>query len=267
MINKNKEKNKILDGLEEFFRKDRVNILVTDSGLGGVSVAADVYERLKNSGIFTHGNVIFFNAQAHPEYVYNKMATNEQKIAVFDESLKKMEEKFKPDILLIACNTLSVLYAKTRHAKATKYPVIGIVETGVNLIKQSLKEEPNSDIFIFGTETTIDQGTYKKMLTKLGVAADKIYTQAFPGLADAIDNSPRGKETTRLVHKYVLDALEGYQRNRKSIIVSLNCTHFGYSDNLIPAEFSNSKKSHVFCQINSFAVKMKYMESMAKIFK
>jgi len=46
--------------LENFFSKDSVSIIVTDSGLGGVSVAADVVERMKNGGIFKKVDVVFF---------------------------------------------------------------------------------------------------------------------------------------------------------------------------------------------------------------
>jgi hypothetical protein len=48
--------------LNNIFEKEDITIVVTDSGLGGLSVAADVTERLKDSGIFRSARIIFFNS-------------------------------------------------------------------------------------------------------------------------------------------------------------------------------------------------------------
>jgi len=42
-----------------------VAIVVTDSGLGGLSVAADLAARLPESGVFRNARIVFYNALFH----------------------------------------------------------------------------------------------------------------------------------------------------------------------------------------------------------
>ncbi len=225
--------------LGEFLGKDNVNIVVLDSGVGGISVAADLYERTKRSGIFAAANITFFNAKPHPTTGYNSLGTDKEKILTFDQVLQSMGNRLEPDLLLLACNTLSVLYPKTAHSSSTAYPVVGIVETGVNLIKKSLEEQQHSDVFIFGTETTIEQGTHKNILTDQGVAVDRIHTKACPGLTLAIENDPHDSVTTSLIDQYVSEAVEGYTQNGNTLFTSLNCTHYGYSSDVFRDAFAH----------------------------
>jgi glutamate racemase len=224
--------------LEKFFMKKNVNILVTDSGLGGLSVAADVYERLKGSGVFESANVIFFNAQPHLSSGYNSVDTDEQKIGMFESALNAMEKNFKPDILLIACNTLSVIYPKTEYSQKVNYPVIGIVETGVQLIQSELQKQPDADVFIYATKTTVQQNTHKRMLTEQGADGDKITTEACLKLAGAIERGSHDEHTRELVREYVDESLVNYQPSEKPVLVSFNCTHYGYVSDLFAEEFN-----------------------------
>ncbi|GAB4364774.1 MAG: hypothetical protein Kow0042_03570 [Calditrichia bacterium] len=214
--------------LERFFNKKEVTILVTDSGLGGVSVAADVVERLKHSGVFKKAEVVFFNAQPHIKSGYNMQKTTEQKVAIFENVLRAMEEKLKPDLLMIACNTLSVLYPLTDFSKQTEIPVVGVVETGVDLIEQNLREHPESPVIIFATSTTVKQNNHKRMLMERGIPEEKIITQACPRLAGSIERGYQSKETDSLVNKYVSAAIEHLGQVDVPVFISFNCTHYGY---------------------------------------
>lgn len=214
--------------LANFFAKSSVNILVTDSGLGGVSVAADVYERMKDSGVFEKVNVTFFNAQPHIKSGYNSMETTDQKVQVFENALNAINDNFDPDMILIACNTLSVLYPLTPFSKTTNIPVIGIVETGVNQIKNALDDDPTSRVLIFATKTTVSQGSHKKMLMKNGIDENRIITQACPKLAGAIERGTQSEETIGLVKKYVNEALQNTPNDGQPFYASFNCTHYGY---------------------------------------
>ena len=48
---------------------------------------------------------------------------------------------------------------------------------------------------IFGTQTTIDAGTYPRLLTERGVDPARIISQACPGLADTISEDRQGERT------------------------------------------------------------------------
>lgn len=224
--------------ITNFFAKDSVKILVTDSGLGGVSVAADIVSRMKNSGVFEYVQVIFFNAQPHEKSGYNSMKSTEQKIEVFNNALIAIEENFHPDLILIACNTLSVLYEYTEFASSAEYPVLGIVGTGVDLIKNKIYDNDDSKVLLFATETTVNQNKHIEGLIKVGISSERVIPQACPKLAGFIERDPESDTTISLVNKYVNSALEFIDEGDSSIYVSYNCTHYGYIDKIFRQVFS-----------------------------
>jgi glutamate racemase len=215
--------------LEHFFQKQQVTIAVTDSGLGGLSVAAEAVRKMKEARIFERVDFVFFNALFSNEGGYNSLKTRAEKIPVFDSALESLERNFHPDIILIGCNTLSVLYKDTRFSKRTKIPVVGIVASGIELIAGGMREHPEASIIIFGTPTTISEGTYQEGLMVQGFSARQIQVQSCPELEGFIENDPRGDETEMLISGCVSEAVQKLSSPPPPLLVSLNCTHYGYS--------------------------------------
>jgi hypothetical protein len=169
--------------------KEDVTILITDSGMGGLSVAADLAARLPESGVFRDARVVFYNAQ-FAGTGYNGLDSEEEKALIFGEVLDAMMEQYEPDMLLIACNTLSVVYENTEFAKNPPIPVVGIVETGVDLIAEQFEKTPDATAIVFGTLTTIESGVHKDFLVAGGYPEDRIVGQAAHRLAGAIERGP-----------------------------------------------------------------------------
>lgn len=213
---------------ELFTDKEDVTILVTDSGLGGLSVAADVALRLPSSGVFKNARIVFFNSLFHNRSGYNSLKTEAEKIRIFNTALNAMAKKYRPDLLLIACNTLSVFYDKTPFSKKAKFPVIGIVETGVDEIAKQFDKQPDATVIIFATKTTIASNSHKDQLIARGYPASQIIGQACHKLAGSIERGYDSEETTKYIHQFVNEAL-GQIEQPMPIFASLNCTHFGYS--------------------------------------
>ncbi len=226
--------------LAEFFDNEEVTILVTDSGLGGLSVAADVAARLPKSGVFEKARIVFFNSLFHNRSGYNSLDSEAEKVRIFDTALDAMRKKYDPDLLLIACNTLSVLYDKTRFAKRAKFPVLGIVETGVDLIAQQFDQTPEATAIIFATKTTIGSNSHKNRLVSRGYPADQIVGQACHRLAGAIERGFDSEETMQYVREFVPQALEKKMDANRPVFASLNCTHFGYSIEQFRQVFENA---------------------------
>lgn len=224
-------KQKDLDQMvTEFFTNNKdVTILVIDSGLGGLSVAADVAARLPKGGVFEQARIVFFNSLFHNRSGYNSLKSEKEKVRIFNTALKAMNKKYHPDLLLIACNTLSVLYDKTPFAKKAKFPVIGIVETGVDLIAREFDENPDATALIFATKTTIGSNAHKNLLVRQGYPADQIVGQACHKLAGSIERGYDSEETIGYIRQYVTEALEKISNPEMPIFASLNCTHYGYS--------------------------------------
>ena len=215
--------------LKHFFQKESVTIAVTDSGLGGLSVMAEAVRRMKEAGVFKKVDFVFCSALFSLEGGYNSLRTRKEKVRIFSSALESLAKNFHPDLILIACNTLSVLYADTMFSRKTKIPVVGIIETGVELISQSLRGNPGSWAIIFGTPTTISEGTHKKRLMDRGFDSSRIVVMSCPELENYIEKDYAGDETEMLIAACVDEALQKVATPRPPLFVSLNCTHFGYS--------------------------------------
>jgi glutamate racemase len=140
-----------------------------------------------------------------------------------------MRDRYDPDIILVACNTLSVLIPDTAFARSSSVPVVGIVANGVEQIAQHLRDQPLARNIIFATQTTVDEGTHKNLLLAQGVENDQIVTQACPQLTQYIEQGYDSPYTEMLIDAYVDEALTGMDRGSGPLTVSFNCTHFGYS--------------------------------------
>ena len=209
-------------------KKPDVTIVVTDSGLGGLSVAADLAARLPASGIVRSARIVFVNAEPDVAFGYNDMKREADKVRVFDGALATMEARYKPDLILIACNTLSVVYPGTAHAKKGRTETVEIVGLGADLIRRELAAKPDATAIVFATKTTIESGAHKKLLVEKGVPADHVVGEACPRLAGAIERGSASEETVAYVKKFVAEALEKKPAKGGPLVVSLNCTHFGY---------------------------------------
>ncbi len=215
--------------LSRFFQKDSVTIAVTDSGLGGLSVMAEAVRRMKEAGIFKRADFVFFNALFSLEGGYNSLKTREEKVEIFNSALESLEKNFHPDLILIGCNTLSVLYEDTAFSRKTKIPVVGIVEAGVELISQNFRNRPDATVIILGTPTTISEGAHKKRLLEQGFDSARIIVQSCPELENYIEKDFAGDETEMLISACVDEALQKMPSPPPPLLVSLNCTHYGYS--------------------------------------
>jgi glutamate racemase len=215
--------------LGRFFGKESVTVAVTDSGLGGLAVMAEAVRRMKDAGVFRKADFVFFNTLFSLEGGYNSLKTRREKIDVLNSALQSLGKTFHPDLILIGCNTLSALYKSTSFSRTTKIPVIGIIETGVALISGGLRDHPDAVVILFGTPTTIAEQAHEKALARLGFSASRIAVQACPELETYIEEDCGGAETEMLIAACLDEALAKIAPPRPPLLVSLNCTHYGYS--------------------------------------
>ncbi len=203
--------------------------MVTDSGLGGLSIVADLASRLPKSGVFRSARIVFFSALFKEKSGYNSLKTEADKARIFHIVLKSMEDRYSPDLLLIGCNTLSVVYPETPFSRQPAFPVVGIIETGADLIAREFERTPEATAVIFATRTTIDSEVHKKILEARGIAPKKIVAQACHKLAGAINRGAGSEETKGLINGFVAEALARVPKPAVPLFASLNCTDYGYS--------------------------------------
>jgi glutamate racemase len=200
-----------------------MHLIVTDSGLGGLSVCAGIERALRESG---HAVLItYVNAWPEEGQGYNDLPDVPSRARRFDAALDAMAA-MRPDRLVIACNTLSILYEHTAFRALAPAPVDGIVDIGVALFERALKESPGAAIVLLGTKTTIESGVHRDRLVRRGVDAARIGSAACHGLAAAIERSPSGPDTIARVQACAAAARDAAPPG-EPLFAGLCCTHYG----------------------------------------
>jgi len=230
------------------------HILITDSGVGGLSVCAYAEAFLRTNGVAEPTRLTYVNASAENDFGYNALSSRQKKLEHFDRFLHIVADKYSPDLIYVACNTLSVLLPETGFFAAGKVPVKGIVETGVNRLIRDLGTPPGRDVMIFGTVTTIEAQTYPTMLIKRGIQEKHIISQACPGLCDTISEDRSGGQAGMEIERYVRAALEKSQGKLETCLAFLACTHYGYRKELFAAAFKKAGIQAEVLNPNEFAI-------------
>lgn len=215
------------------FADNELRIVVTDSGLGGLSVMAELEKELRRRNHFGNIRLIFFNSLAASDFGYNAIITTEKKAEVFNSSLNSIENLFNPHLILIACNTLSVVYEDTDFKKRTDTEVLGIIDLGIELIEEKLHSNKSSNILLLGTPTTINSNSYKNRLIKHGISESKIINQSCPLLESEIQINPKSNKVKLMTENFLKEALSQSEYLSDKVITSLCCTHYGYSEEII----------------------------------
>jgi glutamate racemase len=230
-----------------------MHVVITDSGVGGLSVCAYAERSVRIDGTTDRVRLTFANAAPANDYGYNSMATHAEKVETFDRFLRRVNERFRPDQIYVACNTLSVLMHETPFATQKIAPLKGIVTTGAALLQRELQRDPSRTAIIFGTKTTIDAGTYPRMLAGRGIASPRVVSQACPGLADTISEDREGSKTRAEIDHWVRTALGKATNGSARVVALLACTHYGYRRNEFAQSFADANVDAIVIDPNERA--------------
>ncbi|MFH0735462.1 MAG: hypothetical protein V1773_13490 [bacterium] len=230
----------------------KLTILVTDSGLGGLNVAAKIRANLDNGLFANEINVIYFNALPEKGRGYNSINNLAEKVKIFNSALNGMVKNCNPDIILIACNTLSVVYQHTEFYKNPKVEVMGIVDLGVRMILNFL-DNKDTQIVLFGTPTTIQGEAHKNLLINQGINPNNIIPQACKNLESEIQIDAASSMVKELIEKYLTEAVP-LQSDNKNYIFALCCTHYEYSLPLFEACIKEKIKNYKIVNPNNLMV-------------
>lgn len=209
-------------------KNEKAVIVVTDSGFGGLNVMVNAYKLLQKLKPYKEIDLIFYNALPDENFGYNQMESMEEKARVFDSVLEEIESNYSPDIILVACNTLSVVFENSRNKKLKQLPVTGIVDTGVRLIHKGLVENVNSKVIIVGTPTTIGSNSHKNKLLKKGIDPERIIPIPCYQLESEIQNNPNSEIVIRMIDYCLGDITNKISKNEE-IYLALCCTHYEFS--------------------------------------
>jgi glutamate racemase len=207
-----------------------VRIGITDSGVGGLSVCAELEARLSRSPLAQDLEILYLNAAIEDDYAYNSMPDRQTRLQAFDRFLHSVREKYRPDLLFIACNTLSVLYLDPYFDHHRLIPTKGVVDTGVREMLRAFDQQRDLSFIIFASPGTIEEGVYGNRLRAHGVPDQQLCEQACPGLPDAISNDATGRLASELLDGFVPAAIEKLGGTPANSLAFLGCTHYGYQE-------------------------------------
>lgn len=221
-------------------------IAVTDSGFGGLSIAAEVYEWLKNQSFSAPIEIKYVNALPDTGKGYNTIADNLTKIHIFNRLLDSIESLFQPHIIVIACNTLSVLLSQTAYYLKNYQKILDILDSGTTNVLNLLDQTNDNSLIIFGTETTINSDFHKKYFLKNENRVVRVVAQPCPGLASEIENNPNSAATLNIIRQSVQNALQNLSPTEDTNIYAiLACTHYSYVADHFKKEFSNNQIENI----------------------
>ena len=196
-----------------------MRIAVCDSGLGGLDIAARLW--MKGG----EGELFYFNVWPEPDRGFGKMEPQER-VTVWERAFDGIMA-YKPDLLIIGCNTLSVVHRRSGRRNDPRGKVLDIVDAAVEVCGGFLRGNPEKKLLILGTAETVNSGCYKNMLVDSGIAPERIDGLPLPGLATLIENAPESEEVAGRIRAGLAEA-EAAVGTLRAHALGLCCTHFGY---------------------------------------
>lgn len=204
-----------------------MKILFIDSGLGGLGVMAEVERLLRAQG--RSAELLFANGLPSPDRGYNSMDTFAEKAAVFNHVLERLWGLYAPDRIVIACNTLSVVYPETAFAQKRYTPVDEIIETGVDAIYSAASVEHESGALILGTPTTIESRVHETALVRRGLPRERVLSLPCKNLETYIQRSSAGTATRQTITACMNQARKQLPNGSTALFTALCCTHYAFS--------------------------------------
>ena len=186
-------------------------ILLFDSGVGGLTVLAEVRTLLPDAPI------IYAADNAGLPYGTKTEAQIAARVAGL---LGRMTERFRPRLVCIACNTASTI-ALGMVREVLEVPIVGTVPA----IKPAAALTKTGVIGLLGTEATIRQAYVDRLEHEF--AADKILLRhGAPGLVEAAEAKLSGEVVDFAAIAGAVDTLRIMPHGERIDTVVLACTHF-----------------------------------------
>ncbi|MBR7105206.1 MAG: aspartate/glutamate racemase family protein [Lentisphaeria bacterium] len=212
-------------------------IIVCDSGLGGLNIASHFFKRpeTKDNGC----ELIYFNAYPSASCGFNKLPSPRAQEEVFQNVLEGMK-KFSPDLCLIACNTLSIVYERLKKYYTPAFPVQGIIGAAAEGMFSALERVPEASLLILGTKSTVESGVYAQKLIEKGISPGRIRSLACPQLATALESNPTDIGVFGSITGFALKSVQLFDRKPEKLFLGLCCTHFAFASGIWLKAFSRA---------------------------
>jgi len=180
---------------------------VFDSGIGGLTVAAELRR------ILPHEDIYYIGDTARVPYGGKSQATIERYSVEMSGLLLAEQAK----MIVVACNTASALAIPKLQA-ALPVPVTGVILPGA---KAAVATTVNGHVGVIGTRGTVRSGAYERAIHALAPEV-RVTSRACPMLVPAIEEGWLENDITDSIIARYLDTLVGSGIDT----LVLGCTHY-----------------------------------------
>lgn len=180
---------------------------VFDSGVGGLTVAKELFRVLPAESVVYFGDVGRAPYGGRSKEIIAEFAR--QDVAF----LLEQEVKY----IVCACNTVSAV-ALEQIQQSAGVPIIGVIEPGA---QAALARTANGRIGVIGTHATINSNAYAATIARLD-AKVKVFSLACPLFVPLVEEGYQDKEASILIAR---DYLKTMQDVGVDTLI-LGCTHY-----------------------------------------
>ena len=218
---------------------DNRAIGIFDSGVGGLTVLAEIRKELPNEDIIYLGDT--------QNFPYG----NKTKEQIIEFSIQNVETLIQKGVkvIVIACGTATSQAIEELQAKF-EIPIIGIIEPTI----QYIKSQNYHEIGVIATQGTIRSGAWEQKINEV-IPEIKVTNKACPMLAEIAEEGKAQSEQGRKVIKEYMEPFK--EKNIDKII--LGCTHYPIYEKIIREELGYEVEL-----INTGVTVSKYLQKYLK---
>ena len=189
---------------------------IFDSGVGGLTVLAEIRKNLQNENIVYLGDT--------KNFPYG----NRSKEEIIELAVKNVQAliDMQAKLIVIACGTVTSQALEILKEKFD-IPIIGIIEPTVEYVKKQKYQE----IGVIATEGTIRSGAWEDKLRQQ-ITGINVTNQACPMLATIAE---KGKAQSKQGREVIKQYMEPFKQQKIDKII-LGCTHYPIYDEIIREE-------------------------------
>lgn len=186
-------------------------ILIFDSGVGGLSVLSKIKQALPFAPVIYSAD---YAGLPYGEKSEMEVAT---RVCAF---LGRLSERYKPRLIVIACNTASTI--ALAHARAVLgVPIVGTVPA----IKPAAEQTSSGVIGLLGTKATVRQAYVDRLETDFA-QGKTLLRHAAPELVEAAEAKLRGTMPDPKIFEHAISGLVRQPGGDRIDTIVLGCTHF-----------------------------------------
>lgn len=180
---------------------------VFDSGIGGLTVAAELFRQLPEEKIIYFGDTGRYPYGVRSQPVVQRFAR---------QAVRFLLEK-EAKLVVVACNTATALALEVLQQEFS-IPIIGVVEPGSRAAATASK---NRKVGVIGTPGTIRSGSYERTIKRLAPEVG-VFSLPCPLFVSLAEEGFTDKPATHLIAEEYLTPLKKHGIDT----LVLGCTHY-----------------------------------------